>query len=101
MADTKSEDNRHSDEKAMANLYMHLIDNHKETFMYYLSENAVLDWFGRTLRGRKNIHSFIKRHIRDVLHHFNNARPVPKIEFRDTHMIREVPKYVSKIRCIQ
>lgn len=94
MAEKKIEDTKQNEDKIIANLYIDLIENHRETFMYYLSENAVLDWFGRTVKGQKNIHIFIKSHIDNVEHQFSNPRSVSKIGFRETHIIKE-PMYVS------
>lgn len=68
--------------------YVDLIDNHKDCFRYYLSQNAVLDWFGQTVRGEKNIQSFVKSNISNCSHNFKSAIPVQKIGFRDTHVVK-------------
>lgn len=36
---------------------------HSDFFPHSLASNAVLDWFGRTIRGRKHIAQFLRQDI--------------------------------------
>lgn len=71
--------------------YVNTLDNHKDCFKYYLAENAVLDWFGQTVKGCKNIGAFIKANTSMCTHHFEKIKPVATIGFRETHVIK-LPK---------
>lgn len=67
--------------------YIDMIDNHKDCFKYHLSESAVLDWFGQTVKGCKNVNSFLKSSTSACNHHFPTVRPVKQVGFRETHVI--------------
>lgn len=64
-----------------------LMDNHKNCARYYLSETAVMDWFGQTVKGEKSIQEFIMNRLSNCKHNFNSAMPVDKIGFRDSHVV--------------
>lgn len=68
--------------------FQDLMDNHKDCVKYYISETSVLDWFGQTVKGEKNITAFIKTNIGTCKHNFSNAVPTEKIGFRDSHVIK-------------
>lgn len=68
--------------------YVNIVDNHRETLIYYLTDCATFDWFGKTIKGEKNIKNFIRDTISTVQHDFSNPCPVPKIGFRDSHKVK-------------
>lgn len=73
--------------KRFIDFYENTVDNVKDSFKYHLSEGVVLDWFGKTVKGIKNITSFINSKTAACTHHFTNAKPVEKIGFRDSHIV--------------
>lgn len=73
--------------KNFLKFYTNMMDNHKSSFKYHLSETAVLDWFGKTVKGSRNIGVFLNSSTTSCTHHFTNVKPAAKIGFRDTHVI--------------
>ncbi|CAH1973439.1 unnamed protein product [Acanthoscelides obtectus] len=71
--------------------YIDKMENHRNTLQYYLCENVVLDWFGKTVKGDKTVSAFLKKTLASVNHIMTDAVPVKKIGFRDTHVVN-VPK---------
>lgn len=76
-------------------LYIDIVENHVTTISYYLSESATLDWFGKTIKGSKNISAFLKDNAIGVKHMLGDPKPVDKIGHRDTHVIK-YPKEQKK-----
>ncbi|CAG9832212.1 unnamed protein product [Diabrotica balteata] len=77
--------------KQFVEFYIDNIENHSNYFQYYLSEDVVLDWFGKTIKKEKNVTAFLKDQMGSVNHFLSDAVPVGKIGFRDTHIIK-VPR---------
>ncbi|XP_017772524.1 PREDICTED: uncharacterized protein LOC108559688 [Nicrophorus vespilloides] len=77
---------------SFAEFYIDLIENHRDSFSYYLSDNAILDWFGQTVKGEKNIKVFLKNHVNKIKHIFPNIEPCSKIGYRDTHVVKYIPR---------
>lgn len=73
--------------KEITELYFDIFENHKETLVYYLSESATLDWFGQTVKGQKDIITFVKTKVGKIKHEFANPTHVTNIGYRDTHVI--------------
>lgn len=57
---------------SFANSYFALVDGLAYGLESHLSENVVLDWFGRTVRGRKNVTAFMEAHKMNSRHIFGN-----------------------------
>lgn len=92
MEDSKSSDNNNVPEpQILLDFYIDLLDNSKNLLKYYLSDDAVLDWFGQTVKGQKNISTFIKAKVMPIKHIFHEAKAVSKIGFRDSHQIMLKP----------
>lgn len=79
------------DAKKFMDFYENIIDNHKDSFKYHLSETVVLDWFGQTVKGNRNVTAFVDSKTVSCTHHFSNVRPASKIGFRDTHVVNIPP----------
>lgn len=88
----KSSESEVDEAKRFLQFYETTIDNQKGLFKYHLAENAVLDWFGKTVKGLKNIKEFLNTSATSCTHHFTNVKVVDKIGFRDTHIVN-LPKY--------
>lgn len=84
----KFSDEQKEETKKFGLFYQDMVDNHKDCIKYYISETSVLDWFGQTVKGEKNIAAFIKNNIGNCKHNFSNAIPVEKIGFRDSHVVK-------------
>lgn len=58
----------------------------REYFQHSLASNAVLDWYGRTIRGRKNIEQFLRQDIWPQYEQkFPAATSCAAIETKPTH----------------
>lgn len=68
--------------------FIDLIENHRDSIICYLAETAVLDWFGHTVKGPRNISRFLRGNVGSFRNSFSIARPVHNIGFRDTHVIK-------------
>ncbi|XP_065158774.1 uncharacterized protein [Atheta coriaria] len=78
---------QYEDAQEFASFYFDLLENHRETFTYHLSEGAVLDWFGRTIKGVQNIKDFAKLHMDLMKHRFSKIEPCHEIGYRKTHIV--------------
>lgn len=76
--------------KDIIELYFDIFENHRDTFVYYLSDSATLDWFGQTVKGQSNITTFVKNKIGKVTHQFLNPKEVSNIGYRDTHIVKPI-----------
>ncbi|XP_018330539.1 uncharacterized protein LOC108740648 [Agrilus planipennis] len=85
------------DAQIFFDFFVDLLENHRETAVYYFSENALLDWFGQTVRGEKGIRGFFRTTIATVTHEFKDVTPVSKIGYRDSHVVQLPVK--KSIRC--
>ncbi|KAK9872172.1 hypothetical protein WA026_016225, partial [Henosepilachna vigintioctopunctata] len=79
------------DATSFCDFYIDLIHSFNEKLKYFLSEDIVLDYFGHTIKGQKNVTSYIMSNIVNVAHLFQNTKPIDKIGFRDTHIVK-LPK---------
>lgn len=61
--------------------YFAFADNKISGFENYLAENVLLDWFGKTIQGRKNVAEFIGIHKVNSKHVFDSVRHVTKIGY--------------------
>ncbi|XP_031341195.1 uncharacterized protein LOC116169278 [Photinus pyralis] len=67
---------------------INLLENHSECLVYYLADTALLDWFGHTIKGPRNIVAYLKNNAGKCKHRFTNPNPVRKIGFRENHVIK-------------
>lgn len=89
--ETKKFSSKEVDEaKKFGEFFIDLLDQHRESFSFYLADTAILDWFGRTMRGPKDINAHLTGNSRSSFrHYFNTAQPMHNIGFRDCHVIKE------------
>lgn len=74
--------------QAFGDFYIEKIENQRETLKYVLSDDVILDWFGQTVNGEKNVIEFFKKTFSSVNHIISKFQPTKKIGFRDTHIIK-------------
>lgn len=72
---------------SFANSYFSLVDGLAPGLDGHLAEDVVLDWFGRTIRGRKNVADFIKYHKVASRHVFNDITPVGCINYKKSRSV--------------
>lgn len=74
--------------QAFGDFYIEKMETQREMLKYFLSEDVILDWFGQTIKGEKNVITFLKKTLTSVNHIISVFRPAKKIGFRDTHIIK-------------
>ncbi|XP_029036290.2 uncharacterized protein LOC114872815 isoform X2 [Osmia bicornis bicornis] len=74
---------------SFANSYFALVDGLASGLENHLSEDVVLDWFGRTVRGRRNVTTFIEAHKVNSRHIFSEITPVAGIGYKKKHFNRK------------
>lgn len=74
--------------KTFGNFYIEKMETQRESLKYFLSEDVILDWFGQTVKGEKNVIEFLKKTLTSVNHIISDFKPAKKIGFRDTHVIK-------------
>lgn len=72
--------------KDVLSQYMEMCQDQNEYFQYSLASNAVLDWFGRTIKGNNCIQRFLQCDVwPQYEQNFVAAVPCDSIETRPTH----------------
>ncbi|XP_057655123.1 uncharacterized protein LOC130893214 [Diorhabda carinulata] len=74
--------------KNFVDFYIDKIENQRNYFRYYLSEDVILDWFGQTVKGEKNVNAFLNKTITSVNHILSETVPATKIGSRESHVIK-------------
>lgn len=77
--------------KEILEFYVDLVENNNSTVGYYLAENVVIDWFGKTIKDSKKVALFIKDQVAKVTHHLTNTFPSENVAFKESHHVK-VPK---------
>lgn len=62
--------------------YKHMIDNERHSLALYMSDDAVLEWFGRTIKSQKKIFAFLKYDMQCSKHDFTSVECIDKIVTR-------------------
>ena len=70
--------------------YKSKIDSDRQHLSSYLSDNIILEWFGRTIKTRKKVSSFVKNDIQCSRHDFTSIESIDKIELRNEKIKRFV-----------
>ncbi|XP_069680509.1 uncharacterized protein [Periplaneta americana] len=65
-----------------AEVYCNLLDKHRERLGFYLADDAVLDWFGRTVSGKESIAGFINLEVPETQHCLTSILPSDPIQHR-------------------
>lgn len=67
---------------SFANSYFALADGLASGLESHLSENVILDWFGRTIRGKRNVSAFMEAHKVNSRHMFADILPTTDIHYK-------------------
>ncbi|KAJ9593242.1 hypothetical protein L9F63_015188 [Diploptera punctata] len=83
-----------------ANTYCNLLDKHRTRLCLYLADDAVLDWFGRTIRGKESISGFMNLELPQTVHTLTSVEPSGPIQHRSKpsieHMDEDGNNVISK-----
>ncbi|OWR51954.1 hypothetical protein KGM_213753 [Danaus plexippus plexippus] len=63
--------------------YKRLIDGDRQSLGLYLSDDVVLEWFGRTVKTRKKVSTFLKYDMQCSKHDFTTVEATDKIQTRN------------------
>ncbi|CAG4976394.1 unnamed protein product [Colias eurytheme] len=74
--------NRHQNVRNFISWYKHIIDNERQNLGLYLSDDITIQWFGRTIRTRKKVFSFLKNDVECSKHYFTSVDSIDKIKIR-------------------
>lgn len=80
----------HSRAISFAESYFSLVDGLATGLEDHLAKNVVLDWFGRTIRGRENVAEFMKIQKIGSRHVFNSIDPADDISYGKSQQMRSV-----------
>ncbi|RVE42140.1 hypothetical protein evm_013214 [Chilo suppressalis] len=72
-----------------------MIDNERENIVLYLSDDAVLEWFGRTIKTRKKVSSFLKHDMQFTRHDFVSVQNIDRIQSRSERVRRNDSPQIS------
>lgn len=62
--------------------YKRMIDNERQNLALYMSDDAVLEWFGRSIKSQKKISAFLKYDMQCSKHDFTSVECIDKIVTR-------------------
>ncbi|CAB3238712.1 unnamed protein product [Arctia plantaginis] len=63
--------------------YKRMIDEDRHNLTLYISDDAVLEWFGRTIKTRKKVTAFLKYDMQSSRHDFITIESIDKIQSRN------------------
>lgn len=70
--------------------FKHMIDNERSNLSLYLSDDAVLEWFGRTIKTCKKLSAFLKHDMQCTRHDFTTVENIDKVQLRSDRLQRFV-----------
>ncbi|XP_059061113.1 uncharacterized protein LOC131854008 [Achroia grisella] len=79
----------HHQARTFINWYKHMIDNERQNLCLYLADDAILEWFGRTIKTRKKLSAFLKHDMQCSRHDLTTVESINKIEFRQGRISRK------------
>jgi hypothetical protein len=65
-----------------AEVFCTLLDKQRDHLATYLADDAVLDWFGRTISSKDSIAGFMKLEVPETVHRFTTIEPSGPIQHR-------------------
>ncbi|KAG6440295.1 hypothetical protein O3G_MSEX001256 [Manduca sexta] len=69
--------------------YKRMIDNERQSLALYLADDASLEWFGRTIKTRKKVTSFLKHDMQCSRHDFTSVESIEQIQNRHDRLPRK------------
>lgn len=98
----KPEDNNNSKSfelqqaRSFISWFKHMIDDERSNLSLYISDDAILEWFGRTIKTRKKVSSFLKYGMQCSRHDFTTVENIEKIQLRNDKLQRLVFLVLNK-----
>lgn len=80
--------------------YLELFTSHSNFFKFFIAQNGVLEWFGRTIKGNHKIHDYLRYEVCSQYDHllFENAQACEPFESKSTHLeTKSLPTNIEKI----
>lgn len=68
--------------------FKHMIDNERSNLSLYLSDDAMLEWFGRTIKTRKKLAAFLKHDMQCSRHDFTSVENIEMVQLRSDRLHR-------------
>jgi hypothetical protein len=65
-----------------AEIFCNLLDKHRDQLAAYLADDAVLDWFGRTVSSKDSIAEFMNLKVPETVHSLSSVEPSGPIKHR-------------------
>ncbi|KAJ2941153.1 hypothetical protein O0L34_g10388 [Tuta absoluta] len=69
--------------------FKQMVDNERQNLCLYMSDDATLEWFGRTIKTRKKVSSFLKYDMQCSRHDFTTVESIDKIQTRQEMLHRK------------
>jgi hypothetical protein len=63
-----------------AEMFCNVLDKHRDQLIAYLADDAVLDWFGRTISSKNSIAEFMKLEVPETVHNLTSVEPSGPIQ---------------------
>lgn len=70
--------------------YKRMIDDDRQNLALYLSDDATLEWFGRTIKSRKKVTAFLRYDMQSSRHDFTTVEAIECIPPRNESLSRFV-----------
>lgn len=70
-----------------AEVFCTLLDKQRDQLATYLADDAVLDWFGRTISSKDSIAGFMKLEVPETVHRFTSVEPSGPIQHRKMALV--------------
>uniref|UniRef100_A0A1B6KFI1 Uncharacterized protein n=1 Tax=Graphocephala atropunctata TaxID=36148 RepID=A0A1B6KFI1_9HEMI len=86
------------DEFVIAKNFALFMDNLQDWPSYDLSDNAIMDWFGRSFYGRDAIVSFMKTNIPKMHHTIESVARIPPVSHRSLQSSEAPARTYSPVR---
>lgn len=72
---------KHAEEISFAEYYFALVDGIFPGLEHNLTKDVTLNWFGKKIKGTKDVTAFIKSNHTRTLHVFTDIKPVSEIVY--------------------
>lgn len=73
-----------------AEAFCNLLDKHRDQLAAYLADDAVLDWFGRTISSKDSIAGFMKLEVPETVHNLTSVEPSGPIQYQKMILVEPV-----------
>ncbi|XP_045778318.1 uncharacterized protein LOC123876188 [Maniola jurtina] len=86
---SKAPFNKQQSARNFAVWYKHMIDNDRQNLSLYLSDEVMLEWFGKTIKTRKKVSFFLNHDMQCTRHDFTTVESIDKIQTRHEQFHRK------------